>query len=69
MVQGAIEKLADYHASDELGIDLEETEQTYDVGDIVGTTENVTGLEGIQEVIKKIIKIQNDDIVITYEVG
>lgn len=69
MVQGAIEKLAEYHASDELGIDLEETEQTYDVGDIVGTTEQVTGLEGIQEVIKKIIKIQNDDIVITYEVG
>lgn len=69
MVAGAIEKLAEYHASDELGIDLEETEQTYDVGDIVGTTEQVTGLEGIQEVIKKIIKIQNDDIVITYEVG
>lgn len=69
MIASAIEKLAEYHASDELGIDLEETEQTYDVGDIVGTTEQVTGLEGIQEVIKKIIKIQNDDIVISYEVG
>ena len=69
MVAGAIEKLAEYHASDELGIDLEETEQTYDVGDIVGTVENVTGLDAIQEVVKKIIKIQNDDIVISYEVG
>ena len=69
MVADAIEKLAEYHASDELGIDLEETEQVYDVGDIVGTTEQVTGIEAIQEVIKKIIKIQNDDIVITYEVG
>ena len=69
MVSDAIEKLAQYHASDELGIDLEETEQTYDVGDIVGTVENVTGLDAIQEVVKKIIKIQNDDIVISYEVG
>ena len=69
MVSDAIEKLAQYHASDDLGIDLEETEQTYDVGDIVGTVENVTGLDAIQEVVKKIIKIQNDDIVISYEVG
>ena len=69
MVAAAIEKLAEYHASDDLGIDLEETEQTYDVGDIVGTVENVTGLDAIQEVVKKIIKIQNDDIVISYEVG
>lgn len=69
MVAEAIEKLAEYHASDELGIDLEETEQVYDVGDIVGTIEQVTGLDAIQEVKKKIIKIQNDDIVISYEVG
>lgn len=69
MVSDALQKLAEYHASDELGIDLEETEQTYDVGDIVGTIENVTGLDAIQEVVKKIIKIQNDDIVISYEVG
>lgn len=69
MVAEVIEKLAEYHASDELGIDLEETEQTYDVGDIVGTSEQVTGLDAVQEVIKKIIKIQNDDIVISYEVG
>lgn len=68
MVAEAIEKLAEYHASDELAIDLEETEQVYDVGDIVGTTEQVTGLEATQEVVKKIIKIQNDDIIISYEV-
>ena len=69
MVASALEKLAEYHASDQLGIDLEETEQVYDVGDLVGTIEQVTGLDAVQEVIKKIIKIQNDDIVISYEVG
>lgn len=69
IVSEALDKLAEYHASDELDIDLEETEQTYDVGDIVGTMEQITGMNAIQEVVKKIIKIQNDDIVITYEVG
>lgn len=69
MVAEAIEKLTEYHASDELSIDLQETEQNYDIGDIVGTAENITGLDAIQEVIKKIIKIKNDDIVISYEVG
>ena len=69
MVAGAIERLAELHASDELDIDLEETEQVYDVGDIVGTIENTTGMSAIQEVVKKIIKIDNDDIVISYEVG
>ena len=69
MVAEAIEKLAEYHACDELDIDLEENDTVYDVGDLVGTIEQVTGLSAIQEVIKKIIKIDNDDINITYEVG
>jgi len=69
MVAEAIEKLAEYHACDELDIDLEENDQVYDVGDLVGTIEQVTGLSATQEVIKKIIKINNDDINITYEVG
>ena len=68
MVAGAIERLKEYSASDELGIDLGETDQVYDVGDIVGTREEVTGMEAIQEVVKKIIRITNDDITIRYEV-
>ena len=69
MVAEAIEMLDDYHASDELTIALEETDQTYDVGDIVGTVEQTTGIESVQEVIKKVIKIENDDVSITYEVN
>ena len=69
MVSEAIEKLKEYYASDEMNIDLEETGMTYDVGDIVGTTEQVTGIEATQEVVKKIITIKNDDVVISYEVG
>lgn len=69
MVSEAIEKLKEYYASDEMNIDLEETGMTYDVGDIVGTTEQVTGIEATQEVVKKIVTIKNDDVVISYEVG
>lgn len=69
MVAEAIERLAEYHASDELSIALEETEQTYDIGDLVGTRENKTDIESVQEVVKKIIKIDNDDVSITYEVN
>jgi len=69
MVRDAIEKLKEYFASDGMDIDLEETGITYDVGDIVGTIEEVTGIQATQEVIKKIIKIKDDDVVISYEVG
>ena len=69
MVAAAIEKLAEYHASDDLEIDMEERDQVYDVGDIVGATEQVTGLRTTQEVLKKIIKLTNDDVAISYEVG
>ena len=68
LVEGALEHLAEAHASNEMEINLAETDQIYDIGDIVGTREEVTGMEAIQEVVKKIITIKNDDIVIRYEV-
>ena len=69
MVMEGITRLEEAHQADYLGIDLEETEQTYDVGDIVGSTEIKTGISAVQEVVKKIIKIDNDDITISYEVN
>ena len=69
MVAEALTRMEEAHQSDYLGIDLEETEQTYDVGDLVGSTEQKTGISCVQEVVKKIIKIDNDDITISYEVN
>lgn len=69
MVQNAIEKIEEAHQADNMEIALEETEQTYDVGDLVGTIEETTGIIAVQEVCKKIIKINNDDVTITYEVS
>lgn len=69
MVAGALERLADAWESDSMDIDLAETDQTYDVGDVVGTSEQTTGISATQRVVKKIITIRNDDISISYEVG
>ena len=69
MIKEALIRLEEAHQADYLGIDLEETEQTYDVGDLVGSTEQKTGISATQEVVKKIIKIDNDDITISYEVN
>lgn len=41
----------------------------YDVGDIVGANENVTGVAVWQPITKKIIKIQNNQKTITYQIG
>ncbi len=69
MVADAIEKLAKEWQNNELSIALEETDQTYDIDDQVGTTEPITGLSAVQTVTKKIIKIKNDEVSITYEVS
>lgn len=69
MVQNAVERMEKAHQADDMKIALEETEQVYDVGDIVGTSEETTGIMAVQEVCKKIIKIKNDDVTITYEVN
>lgn len=69
LVEAAIEKLEEYYASDKLELDMQERDQVYDVGDIVGASEQVTGIRATQEITKKIVKITNDDISISYEVG
>ena len=68
MVAEGIERLGDFYADDKLNINLSETDRVYDVGDIVGSREDVTGVETVQEVTKKIIRINNNDIDIRYEV-
>lgn len=69
MVASAIEKLTEANASESLSIDLAETDRCYDVGDLVGSIESITGISTVQEVVKKIIKISHNDITIKYEVN
>ncbi len=67
LVEGAIEKFEEYYASDELEIELD-SENQYDIGDIVGAYENVTGVFVAQPITKKIIKIERNNVSIEYEV-
>ena len=68
MVAEGIERLAEAWQTDTMSIALEETDVVYDIGDIVGVLEPKTGISTTQEVVKKIIKIDNDEIEIEYEV-
>ena len=69
LVQGGIEKLSEYYAEkDTVEVELEET-QEYDINDIVGATENTTGISVKQYIIKKIVKIENGFIKISYIIG
>ena len=68
LVLEGLQRLEEAWQADSMGIALEETDIVYDVGDIIGVLEPKTGISTIQEVVKKIIKIDNDDVSIEYEV-
>ena len=68
MVHDAISKIEEAYSTDTIQISLDDTDAEYDVGDIVGAHEDVTGMTAVAEIIKKIIKISNGNIEIKYEV-
>lgn len=67
MVEGAIEKFQEYYSSDELEISLDASKM-YDVGDIIGAYENITGILVAQPIVKKIVTIERNKESIRYEV-
>ena len=69
LVENALEQLEELNQSEELRIDFQETETIYDISDIVGAREMITGISSVQKVTKKIIRIKNGDITISYEVS
>lgn len=68
MVQDAQSKLTEAYNTDVIKVSLDDTDTEYDVGDLVGANEEVTGMTAVAEIIKKIIKIGTDNIEIRYEV-
>lgn len=67
LVAGAKEKFAEIYASDKLEVSFDGTQQ-YDIGDIVGATENMTGIFVAQPIVKKIVTIEKNNASIEYEV-
>lgn len=69
LVESGIVKLNEYYAErNTVDVDLQET-QEYDINDIVGATENTTGISVKQYIIKKIIKIEDGNIMVNYTIG
>ena len=52
-----------------LTIDFDDTTDSYDVGDIVGAYDSITGISASAVITKKIVTIKNGQITISYKVG
>lgn len=68
LVEGGLQKLAEEWSKDEIQISLDAA-QEYDVGDIIGATESVTGISVQKTITKKIVKCNGRNFEISYEVG
>ena len=67
--KGGIEKLQEAWNQDHISIGLDSDQESFDIGDVVGAVDQITGMEGKAEITKKIVTINNEDITISYEVG
>lgn len=67
--KSGIEHLQSLWALNDISIDFDADSDTYDIGDKVGATDNVTGLSASGIITKKIVTIKNGRISINYEVG
>lgn len=69
LVANAIERLEEAIDCDELEIDFNSDDFIFDIGDIVGASDSITGLALWQPITKKIVNIKNDITTISYKVG
>ena len=69
LVQGGLERLKTLATNgDSISINLSLLGE-YDVGDVVGANENVTGIAVWQPITKKIVSIKNNQKTISYQIG
>ena len=69
MIEQGIEEFRKIYNSDEISLDLNQYDNNYDIGDIIGAQEPITGIFVAQPISKKIITIEKDNIKIEYEVN
>ena len=68
LVAKGIEKLTSLSNADKLSINFS-PDENYDIGDIVGATEDVTGISVAQPITKKIVTLKDNQETIKYEIG
>lgn len=67
--QGGIDKLKESASSDSAKMDFDAESTVYDIGDIVGAKETVTGTYAQEKITKKIVNISQGLVNIEYKVG
>lgn len=66
--QNGIDRLKEAWKKDTVEVNLDDSIR-YEVGDIIEAVENVTGLQIKTPITKKIVKIENGEVTISYKVG
>lgn len=67
LVAGGTERFRELLQQDQLDVNFPESDDIYSVGDIVGATDNVTGISIAVPVTKKIVKIEGDLVSVAIE--
>lgn len=67
LIENGTKRLKELLQQDDLSVDFSETDDIYDIGDIVGATDNVTGVSVAVSVTKKIVKIDGNNIIVNIE--
>lgn len=65
LIAAGMEQLEVLNASDEVSVDFDADSDTYDVGDVVGAYDNITGMYIAAVIAKKIVTIKNGKITIS----
>lgn len=68
LVQCGVERMKELLDCDSISIDLDPVDE-FDIGDMVGALDNVTGISVWQPITKKIVTIENGKTTISYKVG
>lgn len=68
LIESGLAKFEEYKNCNSIETNLDSS-KVYDIGDVVGATEQVTGMAVWQPVSKKIVTIQNNHETISYEIG
>lgn len=67
LIKAGKDRFDELRQQDNLSVDLDETEDVYDLGDIVGAVDNVTGIAIAVPISKKIVNVQNGYLSVSYE--
>lgn len=69
LITKGTERLEEYQNANEIKVNFISDKDSYDIGDIVGATDEVTGLKVATDITKKIVTVRNGVTKISYKVG